>query len=781
MSTAGRPFPFRKSLLTTALCAALAGTPLAHAESAPQAVNIQATELADALNQLAVQYGVQLSYSADLLQNQSSQGLRGRYSLEQSLDQLLAHSGLRWRYAAEGVVTLEKSEPSVDIGRVIVSATRSPEDVLKLPNAVTVLEREQIEQLAHTSNGLGDLLSRAVPGLATSAESQSSYSQTLRGRALTVLIDGVPQSGALRNSSRDLVLIDPQMIERIEVLRGPTGVYGYGATGGLINIITRAPEAGELQFTTEAGISLQEADGDSFSQNLFQQVQGSQGDTRYIASARYSNSGLFYDADGDAIPVSPHGQGGLSDAKDYDLYCKIEHDLSDQETLTFSASLSKIEQDNDYHSINGVYGQQKTTLGEGPEANSEGQATRNRSFNLQYQHDSVLNSQLTAQLYTQAGWARNKFNTKLAGQSITESDKTGLRLTLNTPLAFGYNSAVLWGLDYTREEADQHFTDGRQWTPLMEQDSTALFANLEVGLSEQWIARAGVRYDRFDLSVEDFTSTGGKFVEGGDIDYNEVTWNAGLSYLINDHLTTYASFSQGYSVPDIGRILRDGSNDSLAQLDPEAQLVDNYELGIKGDWQDVQTSLALFYNESDLGLRFTGDANSTNFSPRREPEKVYGIEATLDWQPSNLISTGLTATWLEGKVDTDLDGSYDDYLGGERIPPLKLTAYLQHQTSAQWSNRIDLLYSGNRDRFSERNDAADAGTGKRQFGEGKVDDFLLVDISSRYQLGEGVLKAGISNLFDTDYFTVESQSRNRDAQYAKGRGRTLNLSYQLNW
>lgn len=679
------------------------------------------------------------------------------------------------------MITLEKSAATAQMERIVVSATRRPEDVMKLPNAVTVLERDQIERLAQVSQGVGDLLAKAVPGLATSPESQSSYSQTLRGRTLTVLIDGVPQSGALRQSSRDLVLIDPQMIERIEVLRGPTGVYGYGATGGLINIITRTPDEGSLSFTSELGLSVQADSSDSVGTDLFQQVQGSNGDTRYLAALTLGRSGLFYDAEGDAIPVSPHGQGGLSDATDFDLFAKVDHSLSDLETLTFSANISEIEQDNDYHSVSGSYGSQKAMLADGPEANSEGLATRNRTFNLQYQHSDLLNSEFTAQLFSQSGWARNKFNSKLAGQSITESDKQGLRLTLNTPLAFGNNSAVLWGLDFTREDANQHFTDGRLWTPMMQQDSTALFANMEVGLSEDWIARIGARYDRFDLDVQDFTSTKGKFVEGGGVDYNELTWNAGLTWLLNDNISLYGAFSQGYSVPDIGRILRDGTNDSVAQLNPEAQLVDNYELGLKGDWDDLQTSVSLFYNESDLGLRFTGDANSTNFAPRREPEKVYGLEATLDWQLNDQLRSGGTFTWLEGKLDTNLDGSYDHYLGGQRIPPLKLTAYLQHETSVKWSNRVDVLYSGNRDRFATRNDAADAGTGKRQFGEGKVDSFVLVDLSTRYQMGPGELKASVANLFDEDYFTVESQSRNRDAQYVKGRGRTFALSYRIDW
>lgn len=63
--------------------------------------------------------------------------------------------------------------------------------------------------------------------------------QTLRGRQVLVLIDGIPQSTPLRNGARDLRVIDPSVIERIEVIKGASSIYGNGADGGIINYITR--------------------------------------------------------------------------------------------------------------------------------------------------------------------------------------------------------------------------------------------------------------------------------------------------------------------------------------------------------------------------------------------------------------------------------------------------------------------------------------------------------------------------------------------------------------
>ena len=50
---------------------------------------------------------------------------------------------------------------------------------------------------------------------------------------MLVLIGGVQQSTPLRNGGRDLRIIDPSAIERIEVIKGATSIYSNGADGGI--------------------------------------------------------------------------------------------------------------------------------------------------------------------------------------------------------------------------------------------------------------------------------------------------------------------------------------------------------------------------------------------------------------------------------------------------------------------------------------------------------------------------------------------------------------------
>src|SRR5690606_215588 len=108
---------------------------------------------------------------------------------------------------------------------------------------------------------------------------------TLRGRDYLVLIDGIPQSTALRSSSRDLNTIDVDAIERIEVVRGGTAAYGFGAAGGLVHIITKNPSKKLLDGHSKAGMrfSTQHFD-DSIRWETTHRVSGTRDNVDYLLS-----------------------------------------------------------------------------------------------------------------------------------------------------------------------------------------------------------------------------------------------------------------------------------------------------------------------------------------------------------------------------------------------------------------------------------------------------------------------------------------------------------------
>ncbi|MEG4812737.1 TonB-dependent receptor, partial [Microcoleus sp. F8-D3] len=129
------------------------------------------------------------------------------------------------------------------------------------------------------------------------------------------------------------------------------------------------------------------------------------------------------------------------------------------------------------------------------------------------------------------------------------------------------------------------------------------------------------------------------------------------------------------------------------------------------------------------------------------------------------------ATWQEGENDVNQDGDYLP-LNSSIISPLKLTTYIQHQTTPGWRNRLQLVYIGNRDRaFDEGVDPVG------------IDNYLVVDYIGSVKVGPGTLNIGIENLLDTQYFAVQLQRSGGfdNSERFASRGRSLSLRYTLNW
>ncbi|WP_286396005.1 TonB-dependent receptor plug domain-containing protein [Myroides odoratimimus] len=121
------------------------------------------------------------------------------------------------------------------INEIIITAGRKPEHTSTVPSSITILTKQEIETQSDINSNIGYILGNTVPGLATATNKVANTGQTLRGRPLLVLIDGIPQSLPLMNGARSIRSLDPYVIERIEVIKGATSIYGNGSAGGIIN------------------------------------------------------------------------------------------------------------------------------------------------------------------------------------------------------------------------------------------------------------------------------------------------------------------------------------------------------------------------------------------------------------------------------------------------------------------------------------------------------------------------------------------------------------------
>ena len=138
---------------------------------------------------------------------------------------------------------------------VVVTATRIPTPVMDIPSGVTVIDRQTIEERGYLT--LTDALS-AVPGIRVSQSggpggNASVFVRGTNSNQVLVLRDGMPLNDAADSSGAFNFGVDTLAdVERIEVIRGPmAALYGSGAIGGVINLISRQGHEPGLHLTGE--------------------------------------------------------------------------------------------------------------------------------------------------------------------------------------------------------------------------------------------------------------------------------------------------------------------------------------------------------------------------------------------------------------------------------------------------------------------------------------------------------------------------------------------------
>lgn len=671
----------------------------------------------------------------------------------------------------------------------------APESVTR---NVTILEKDDIDKLLTTSHSLPDLLGKAVPGLALYTGAFTTYGQGLRGRSALVVIDGVPQK-LNRDTSRDLFNVDVSAIEKIEVVHGGSALYGNGATGGII-YITTLQGGGETRFKSriETGNSLTNFGGQGANARFSQSVQGSTGDTDYAFSASGDlNRGLF-DAKGDRIAPEP-SQGDLFDTVSGSFFGRVRHHFDDQ-SIGASLIVKKIRQDSDYAADTTVAGLPPGTVParavRGLSLDEQG-GLLNVQGTIDYRHEDILGGTLNAQVFARR--AESRFypadarairNRAAIIQSYFESDIYGGSAVFNTPIPLSEDVPVnlMWGMDAQLESSvgPADLFDGTAfdrsrgtvfnrtrttlWTPPFDLDQYSLFAQLEVKPTDRITVRGGVRQQWAYFSVDNFTTIIGDPIAGGSLDFSSALYNIGVNYEFIDGVSLFADFSQSYDLSDIGLQLRQaprGFNLTRSNISPLSY--DNYEVGIRASVGDFTGSAAAFLSKSELGALRT-----ENFIlvQDRDPEEIKGIELAASYRFNDQWSAGGTFTYTHGER-TAANGR-KIALDGFRIPPIKVTGYVEYMPTDWWTIRLDGVYSGSRD---------DAFNDRVAFGGAKVEDFAIFNLASDFKLERGKLSLGVDNIFNEDYYNVYAQllRNSNNTSHIKSPGTTFKIAYEVEW
>ncbi|WP_119166540.1 TonB-dependent receptor [Algihabitans albus] len=673
---------------------------------------------------------------------------------------------------------------------IVNTATRAPRPVSAIPGSVIVIDRQQIEQQLSISKDPTDILSKLVPGFSSSNQTVSGSAENFRGRGVQVLVDGVSRNTPLRDVSRIISLIDLNQIERIEIVNGASSIYGNGATGGIVNFITKDSTDGAPTVTASVGLRAFTADvEDSLAPEASVGISGDAELFDYFAVISAEATNETFDGNGDRLPDDPLlGQGAFGNSESYNGLIKLGRDFGSRR-LQVSAEVTRFDQDPDFFTD---YSTEPASVDF-----SAPYTGRNIYEDSNYQAVEFTDGDFPLGSLTVRAF-RNDIEKRFAdarlsaantlvyisqedGQTTFNADQLGIRTTVDTKLDEIYESLTLtWGFDYTYDETTQEFQDGVEAIAPMSQNSYAGFLQAEVSPLDWLLVRGGVRYERFDLEIDDFTRPSYRFLQGngavftlapvdvvgGDTSYDELVFNLGAVVFLTDEVEVFGAFSQGYSLPDVGGFTRRagqnlpfGGTVDFSDIAPEAQLVDNYEIGVRGNWNRLRGSLSGYLSQSELGTNFDVSTNEVV----QQEERIVGVEAVLEGDVTDRLTLGGVFSWSEGKRDTDDDGQLDSYLPNNRIgPPLRLTGYVDYKTDFDLDLRLEAVYSGARD----RNDGVE---------RVEIENTITFNFAADYPVFGGNLGVGVENLLDTDYENpTASASRNRPVN---GFGRTVGLRY----
>lgn len=684
---------------------------------------------------------------------------------------------------------LDSKKDTVSLEEVVITANRIKEKKTDAVANVTIIDQKKLQQFIKIAPDMSHLIGMIEPAMSLSTNTTNNRYQNLRGRSILVLIDGIPQSTPLRATDRDIRSIDPAAVERIEIVKGATSIYGNGAIGGIMNIVTKkSPKnvifGGQTTIGASARDSFKENRG--FGYRFNQQFYGNYKGFSYLVDAAMNQTGSAIDGTGEYI--SP--RYGLGDVRTYNGLVKLGYQFDDDNKVEAMYNFYQSLQNTPLVASGGKY-LERPRIGvydtKDPAAQDEGMRYNHNAY-IKFNSNNIFKrTDLELSAFTQHQYAifdYRKHNARSprwessSGQATVKGEKYGIRTQLTSKFLFSENvfTQLLYGADVLIDKTSQPLVDGRYWMPELTSYNSAPFLQTKTTFFQYYVLKAGLRYDYIDVSVPNYevlrlrNTDPRVYVKGGDLTYNNLSPNIGIAYNQFKYFQPFISYSQGFSIFDLGRTLRAAKADVLSKINTEPVKTENYEAGAYAELSKyVHLSGSYFYTYSKLG----SDLKSVSgfWVVDRTPQKVYGFEVNADIFPTKWLTLGGSFISFEGKKKSTEDGDWDGYMSGTSIPAPKATAYIRVTPTEYSYLQVNYLHTGSRDRFSPDN------RGVYTEGEGIVYPIDLFSLSAGYTFNKSFsLALGIENLTDKVYYTPASMLVARDAEYARGNGRYFNLS-----
>jgi iron complex outermembrane receptor protein len=322
--------------------------------------------------------------------------------------------------------------------------------------------------------------------------------------------------------------------------------------------------------------------------------------------------------------------------------------------------------------------------------------------------------------YTNRGTIGGKENRLVVGVDIDHQDDDRRR--------FDNNFGVLGNLTFDQNETVE---------------STGIFVQNELKLSDRWELTLGVRHDEIEFDVTDrFVSDGN---DSGDLKLEETSPTFGMLYRLNSRINLYSNISTSFETPTTAELANPtGGGGFNPALQP--QLAKNYEVGIKGSLSDrSRFSLAVFrVNVEDelIPFEIPGFPGRSFFRNAGESKRK-GIEVGIATTPITGLDLSLSYTDSDFTFSEFVDAGGNSFAGNKipGLPDQLLHAEASYRHGSGLFAAIEALSVSNV--FVDN-----ANTQKN-------DGYTLTNVRAGYAVDRGrwgwSVFGGASNLFDEEY------------------------------
>ena len=593
-------------------------------------------------------------------------------------------------------------QESVDLGEVVVTATRVPTSAREIGSSVTVITEEEIRAKGYTTAkevlkgtpGL-DVISNGGPGAQTSLflRSANSY-HTL------ILIDGMEIGDpSLVQRQFNLANLTVDNIERIEIVRGPQSVlYGADAMGGVINIITKR---GKKEPYVYVG-----AEGGSYSTaQQFAGVGAANNWADFSFAFSHIRTEGFSSADAD-LPGNEEDDGW----ENFTVSSKLGITPTDWLDMGVSFRLHDGRTDLDggggpYRDLKN-YHENKQELFVRP-------YIKVAAFDGLWEQILAYGFTNHDRAYRDYPWGDSDYE----GQKHEISWQHNLYLHKTNTLALGF--------EYEKEAMNS----ADPWGPPMDASAYtySLFAQDQVKLFDISYTTLGVRWDHHK--------------EFGD----HATFRATQAFVIDKTGTTIrGSVGSGFRAPSMYELYAPAFFDGWTMnwkpvgnsgLEPEESI--GWDIGAEQSLFDNRITLGVtyFHNQFDDLIKYIDGSGYVNI----DNAETWGIESFIEVFPFKDLSARVMYTYAH----TD-DDEGKPLL---RRPMHKAGFNVCYKfLDERGTANLDLLYVG------ERDDMDSSVWPARRV---EVDDYVVVNLSASFKVHKYVeLFARIENLFDQDYEEV---------------------------